>query len=199
MDGEIQCDRLPCHPAPQGMNCTETYLEGECCPTFKCVGDKLPGPGSASHVIDNAESGTTSETSTNTVTKEPLEDTRGQVTDGVTAVVPITGDDVTDEAVTKLTTTDDSNTSDGITVLDGIVPETVTETDLPTTEETSNEERATPEPSIDEISTSPSTDITGTDEEEVKKLLLATMLPMLQRFRIPILRTYLLTLLLVMK
>ena len=160
---------------------------------------QTPGPGSASHVIDNAESGTTSETSTNTVTKEPLEDTRGQVTDGVTAVVPITGDDVTDEAVTKLTTTDDSNTSDGITVLDGIVPETVTETDLPTTEETSNEERATPEPSIDEISTSPSTDITGTDEEEVKKLLLVTMLPMLQRFRIPILRTYLLTLLLVMK
>ena len=116
----------------------------------------------------------------------------------MTTVVPITGDDVTDEAVTKFTT-GDSNTSDGITILEGIVPETVTETDLPTTEETSNEERATPEPSIDEISTSPSTDITGTDEEEVKKLLLATMPPMLQRFRIPILRTYLLTLLLVMK
>merc|ERR1712112_623187 len=99
MLSQIQCDRLPCHPAPQGMNCTETYLEGECCPTFKCVGDKLPGPGSASHVIDNAESGTTSETSTDTVTKEPLEDTEGQVTDGVTTVVPITGDDVTDEAV----------------------------------------------------------------------------------------------------
>ena len=78
----------------------------------------------------------------------------------MTTVVPITGDDVTNEAVTKFTT-GDSNTSDSITILDGIVPETVTETDLPTTEETSNKERST----VDDISNSPSTDITGTDGE----------------------------------
>ena len=51
-DGDIQCDRTPCHPAPENLNCSEVYVEGECCPSFECTGDDLPRPDSGSHTID---------------------------------------------------------------------------------------------------------------------------------------------------
>ena len=65
---------------------------------------QTPGHGSAPYAIDNAGFGTSSKASTDTVTKEPLKDNQGQVTGGVTTVVPITDDDAMVEAVTKFTT-----------------------------------------------------------------------------------------------
>ena len=53
------------------------------------------------------------------------------------------------------------NISDIITILNSIVPEAVTQTDLTTTKETSHKERST----VDDISNSPPTYITGADEK----------------------------------
>ena len=48
--GTIDCEKLQCHPAPQHLQCTEVYVEGECCPSFECIGDVMPGPEPASHM-----------------------------------------------------------------------------------------------------------------------------------------------------
>ena len=78
ISGQIVCDRLPCHPAPEGMNCTETFIEGECCPIIECVGDSLPKPDSDSHIIEE----TTPTSETEVQTSEIF--TNDQVPDSVT-------------------------------------------------------------------------------------------------------------------
>ena len=96
-NGTVDCEKLQCHPAPQHLQCTEVYIEGECCPSFECIGDEMPGPEPASHmestmatdtlveeigvateVIDDTESSTGSsniETTTLVSTEKPSEDT----------------------------------------------------------------------------------------------------------------------------
>ena len=68
-NGKIECDQLPCHPAPEELNCTEVYVEGECCPSFECTGDELPKPDSGSHTINEM---TTANEITTEETKEDI-------------------------------------------------------------------------------------------------------------------------------
>jgi hypothetical protein len=78
VEGDIECDRLPCHPAPEGMNCTEVYEEGECCPSIQCIGEELPKPGSDSHTFEEY-------TTEETITTETSESSQGVIdTDSVT-------------------------------------------------------------------------------------------------------------------
>ena len=82
------------------------------------------------------------------------------------------------------------NTSDIITILNSIVPEAVTQTDLTTTKETSHKERST----VNDNSNSHLHILPMQIKKEKKKLLLVMIPLRLQKFRIPILKTYLMTL-----
>ena len=82
------------------------------------------------------------------------------------------------------------NISDIITILNSIVPEAVTQTDLTTTKETSHKERST----VNDNSNSHLHILPMQIKKEKKKLLLVMIPLRLQKFRIPILKTYLMTL-----
>ena len=69
LGGQIQCEKMHCQPPPPGLNCTKVVIDNECCPTYDCVGQELPLPGSDSHIVIPAQ-GVGSEQSSTDKTNE---------------------------------------------------------------------------------------------------------------------------------